>query len=56
MMRNGTGMVEIESDGVQAAYTMGGMTIAVAMNDHSNARYTDGMDVKDTVVSVAMAF
>ncbi len=56
MMRNGTGMVEIESDGVQAAYTMGGMTIAVAMNDHSGARYTDGMDVKDTVVSVAMAF
>ncbi len=55
-MRNGTGWVEMESDGVQAAYTMGGMTIAVAMNDHTSARYTDGMDVKDTVIQVSMAF
>ena len=48
--------VEIESTGIQAAYTMGGMTLAVAMNEHENARYTTGLDVKDTVFTVAMAF
>jgi hypothetical protein len=46
----------MESTGIQAAYTMGGMTVAVAMNDHENAQYTDTKDIKDTVVSVAMAF
>jgi len=51
-----TGFVKMESTGIQAAYTMGGMTVAVAMNDHENARYTDTKDIKDTVVSVAMAF
>ena len=47
---------ELESSGIQAAYTMGGMTLAVAMNDHDNAQYQDGKSVKDTVFSVAMAF
>jgi len=47
---------DLESTGLQAAYTMGGMTLAVAMNDHQNARYTANNDVKDTVFSVAMAF
>ena len=51
-----TANVEIESVGIQAAYTMGGMTLAVAMNEHQNARYTTGLDVKDTVFTVAMAF
>jgi hypothetical protein len=51
-----TGFVKMESTGIQAAYTMGGMTVAVAMNDHENAQYTDTKDIKDTVVSVAMAF
>ena len=46
----------IESTGIQAAYTMGGMTLAVAMNNHENAKYQDGVDIKDTVFSVAMAF
>ena len=49
-------MYGIESTGIQAAYTLGGMTLAVAMNDHQNARYTQNNDVKDTVFSVAMAF
>ena len=30
-------MFDIESTGIQAAYTLGGMTLAVAMNDHQNA-------------------
>ena len=51
-----TTMYDLESTGIQAAYTMGGMTLAVAMNDHQNARYTQNKDVKDTVFSVAMAF
>jgi len=46
----------IESTGIQAAYTIGGMTVAVAMNDHENASYSNNNDVKDTVFSVAMAF
>jgi len=46
----------IESTGIQAAYTIGGMTVAVAMNDHENASYTENNDVKDSVLSVAMAF
>ena len=46
----------LESTGIQAAYTMGGMTLAIAMNDHENAKYQNGVDIKDTVFSVAMAF
>jgi hypothetical protein len=46
----------IESTGLQAAYTMGGMTLAIAMNSHENAKYQDAVDIKDTVFSVAMAF
>ncbi len=46
----------MESSGIQAAYTMGGMTLGVAMNDHENASYTENKDVKDTVFTVEMAF
>tara|TARA_B100001559_G_scaffold308225_1_gene301168 strand:- start:447 stop:926 length:480 start_codon:yes stop_codon:yes gene_type:complete len=46
----------MESNGIQAAYTMGGMTIGVAMNEHENANYVTNKDVNDTVVSIAMAF
>ena len=46
----------MESSGIQAAYTVGGMTLAIAMNDHENATYTENKDVKDTVFSIAMAF
>ena len=52
----GTGFAEMESKGIQAAYTMGGMTLAIAHNNHDNASYTVGKDVQDTVFSVAMAF
>ena len=46
----------MEATGIQAAYTMGGMTLAIAMNDFENAQYTNNKDIKDTVFSVAMAF
>jgi hypothetical protein len=51
-----TTMYDLESTGLQAAYTMGGMTLAIAMNDHENVQYSNAKDVKDTVFSVAMAF
>ena len=51
-----TTVYDLESTGIQAAYTIGGMTLAVAMNDHQNAKYQQNNDVKDTVFSVAMAF
>ena len=51
-----TAMFDLESTGIQAAYTMGGMTLAIAMNDHQNVQYSENKDVKDTVFSVAMAF
>ena len=51
-----TAMFDLEATGIQAAYTMGGMTLAIAMNDFENARYSENMDVKDTTFSVAMAF
>lgn len=46
----------MESTGLQAAYTMGGMTVSVAMNNHENVSYTDGKDVKDTLFQISMAF
>jgi hypothetical protein len=46
----------MEAEGLQAAYTVGGMTLAVAMNEFSNSQYTQNLDIKDTVFSVAMAF
>jgi len=48
--------MEMESDGLQAAYTMGGMTLGIAMNSHDNATYTENNDVKETMFSVEMAF
>ena len=53
---SGQASVEQESSSVQVAYTMGGMTLGVAMNDHTNAAYTQNNDIKDTVFTVQMAF
>ncbi len=53
---NATANYTIESSGLQVAYTMGGMTLGLAMNEHENVAYTQNRDVKDTVFSVAMAF
>jgi len=46
----------MKARGIQAAYTMGGMTLAIARNTFENAAYTKDNDVVDTVFSVAMAF
>ncbi len=51
-----TTVYDLESTGVQATYTMGGMTLGLAMNDHENVQYTNNKDVKDTVFTVAMSF
>jgi hypothetical protein len=46
----------IKAVGYQAAYTMGGMTLAIARNSFENVSYIQNKDVQDTVLSVAMAF
>lgn len=51
-----TAQYEMTSTGLQAAYTLGGMTLGVSMNEHENATYTQNKDVKDTVFHVEMAF
>ena len=48
--------VEQESTGVQLAYTMGGMTIAVAHMGHDNNGYVTGNNTDQTVLAVTMAF
>jgi hypothetical protein len=53
---NDTTEYSMTSEGIQAAYTMGGMTLAIARNAHDNAQYLENQDVVDTVFSVAMAF
>ena len=48
--------VEMEIQSIQAAYTMGGMTLSLAMKDCENCNY--GLDVgdKETIAAVVMAF
>jgi hypothetical protein len=53
---NATAAYEMQSSGLQAAYTMGGMTLSIAMNEHENATYTQNYDIKDTIFKVSMAF
>jgi hypothetical protein len=48
--------VEQESTGVQVAYTMGGMTIALAHMGHDNNGYVTGANTDQTVLAVTMAF
>jgi len=48
--------VEQESTSVQVAYTMGGMTLAVAHSSHDNIGYSDGANRDQTVLAVTMAF
>ena len=48
--------VEQESTAVQIAYTMGGMTIALAHNSHDNVGYTDAENQDQTLFAVTMAF
>ena len=48
--------VEAESRGIQAAYTVGGLSLAVAYNSHDNVGYAAGKDAQNTVFAVTMAF
>ena len=48
--------VEAEISAVQAAYTMGGMTVSVASKSLDNIDYTLNKDGKETVIAVALAF
>jgi len=45
-----------DSTSIQAAYTMGGMTIALARTDYENVGYVNNADVTETILSVSMAF
>jgi len=51
---NATYDVEVQS--IQAAYTMGGMTIGLAMEDIEGAGYVQNADYKETTLSMAMDF
>jgi len=52
-----TASVEQKSTGVQIAYNMGGMTLAIARNSHDNPSYsTTNADLDQTLIAVTMAF
>jgi len=53
---NTTADVEQKSRAIQAAYTMGGMTIAVSRGSYDNASYTDGNNIDTTLFALTMAF
>ena len=42
--------------GIQAAYTIGGMTLSVAQIGYDNAKYVNNADVTSTIFGLAMAF
>ena len=48
--------VEMEIDTIQAAYTMGGMTLSLSLKDVDNDSYTLNKKVSETIFAVAMAF
>ena len=50
------GSVELKITSIQAAYTMGGMTLALSMDDIENAQYILNRDLKETMLTVALAF
>ena len=52
-----TAAVEQKSTGVQLAYNLGGMTLAIARNSHDNPSYsTTAADIDQTLFAVTMAF
>lgn len=52
---NGT-QSDIKASGIQAAYTMGGMSLALSNVKIDNAAYTSGNNVEQTLLAVTMAF
>jgi len=53
---NETTESDIEASAIQAAYTMGGMTLAVSHGKTDNVGYTANNDVEQTLFAVTMAF
>ena len=52
-----TATVEQKSTGLQVAYNLGGMTVAVARNSHDNPSYdVNASDLEQTLIAVTMAF
>ena len=52
-----TAAVEQKSTGIQIAYNLGGMTLALARNSHDNPSYsTSNADIDQTLLAVTMAF
>jgi len=52
-----TAAVEQKSTGVQLAYNLGGMTLAIARNSHDNPSYSaTAADIDQTLIAVTMAF
>ena len=47
---------DLEASAIQAAYTMGGMTLAVSHGKTDNVSYTANNDVEQTLFAVTMAF
>jgi len=45
-----------DTQSIQAAYTMGGMTLAIARTNYDNVGYVNNADVTETLVAVTMAF
>lgn len=46
----------MEIDTIQAAYTMGGMTLSVSQKDVDGDSYTTGKSISETILALAMAF
>ena len=56
-LADGTAAVEQKSTGIQLAYNLGGMTLAIARNSHDNPSYsTTAADIDQTLIAVTMAF
>ena len=51
-----TANIELESSSISAAYTVGGMTLAVAQAQHNNVGYVTNRDAKTTLLNISMAF
>ena len=56
-LADATAAVEQKSTGVQLAYNLGGMTLAIARNSHDNPSYSStAADIDQTLIAVTMAF
>jgi len=55
-MTTGTVVYEQKTTGIQAAYTMGGMTVALARAKYTSPSYLNDDDVTENILAVTMAF